>query len=131
MRVNELLAGSWLEYSGGSRPKSNNIRFWKAPDNVIWLELFYVFDWNTGEAQTFRFSLSQQEFDSLVEGLFSQGHAVLDKEEHNQSLHFEWKQTPLGFRFRIKGSNISAFEGPAQIDMTNFRDVNCGPLMVA
>lgn len=131
MRVNELLAGNWLEYSGGSRPNSRRIRFWKAPDNVVWLEVHYVFDWNTGKTQTFSFSLSQQEFDCLVEGLLSQGHAAIDKEGHNQSLHFEWKQTPHGFGFRVRGSNISALYSPAQICMRDFHDVNCGPLAVA
>jgi len=131
MRVNELLAGNWLEYSGGSRPNGRHIRFWKAPDNVVWLEVHYVFDWNTGETQTFSFSLNQQEFDGLVEGLLTRGHAALDKEGHNQSLHFEWKQIRHGFGFRIRGSNVSALDNPAQIYMRDFHDVNCGPLTVA
>lgn len=128
MTIVELVSGNWLECSGGSRPHSNNIRFWKAPDNRIWLEISYVFDWNTGETQTFGFELSKKDFDTLVDGILKEGRAELQKDDKNQSLHFEWKSTPSGFAFRLKGGNTSPFEGPAQVDFNNFLFVNCGKL---
>jgi len=126
----ELVSGNWLGFSNGSRPESNNIRFWKSPNNIVWLEMSYVFDWNTYEIQSFSFAFSQQEFDNLIDLLLLKGYAELLKVDEHQDFHFEWKSTPSGFAFRIKGRNTSVFECPVQVEFIDFHYVNCGAMVV-
>lgn len=128
MEVRELLRGKWLEYSGGSRPGTNRIRFIDAERDAVCIELCYVFDWNTREIQHLSFQLTRAQFDKLVEELLTAGYGILDTREENKSLLFEWKATDTGFAFRLKGHTLSAFEGPIGIDLVDFHNVDCGRL---
>jgi len=129
MRASELLKGHWLEYSGGSRPGTNRIRFVELdPDNAL-IELWYVFDWNTNEIADIAFYISRGEFDQLVDGLLREGCASLSKSTEDQRLSFEWKHTEGGFAFRLTGYTTKALEGSIGLEIRDYKNVECGKLV--
>lgn len=129
MQASQLLKGEWLEYSGGSRPGTNKIRFMQVDKDTVFLELWYVFDWDKHETQSLAFHISRCEFDQLVEGLLREGHASLDKSTEGQRLHFQWKEAPNGFAFYLIGHTTATFEGPIGVEIKDFRTVNYGKLL--
>lgn len=125
MLVSDLLRGDWLQYSGGSRPGVTGIRFLGTDDGEVHLQLFYVFDANTNEAEEFSFELSRTEFEQLARDLVGAGSAVL---ERNDGFRFEWRRSPRGFEFKIRGRGADPFSGSRVIDFAEFREVPCGEL---
>lgn len=128
MTITELLEGHWFEYSGGSRPGTNKIRFIAKDGREVYVEIRYVFDWNTGETEHLSFRLKRSEFNALAEQLYRRGEARLESRSESQELDFHWKQTPNGFTFCLKGHTTTSFGNPAGIEMADFREVRCGPL---
>ncbi len=125
MLVSDLLRGDWLQYSGGSRPGSTGIRFIRTDDGEIHLELFYVFDADTHETERFSFELSASDFAQLTQGLLATGSSVL---ERNDGFRFEWKTSPRGFEFKVRGRGVDPFSGSRSVDFAEFREVPCGEL---
>jgi hypothetical protein len=128
VKLSELLRGAWIEYSGGSRPGTNKIRFCREVDGSVTIEIFYVFDWDTGETENLAFVLTKEEFAVLAAGLFSKGYGVLDSKGEHQDLHFEWRQTAYGFEFLVRGRTELSLTEPMRLEMRNFASVECGAL---
>ena len=127
MKAAELLKGYWWECSGGSRVGNNKIRFVGVGRNAVLIELWYVFDLDTNETQSFAFRISRREFNSLIEGLLQQGRASLDKSGKDQELHFEWQGNQNGFAFRLAGRTATAHEGMG-LEIAELMTVDCGKL---
>jgi hypothetical protein len=129
MKTSQLLEGQWLEYSGGSRPGTNMIRFLELDKENVLIELWYVFDWDTGETGSHGFRITRREFDQLVNRLLQEGYASLSKVTEGQRLDFEWKTTNKGFAFRLAGHNTGVFQSSGGLEIKEFKDVACGQLI--
>ena len=127
MEAAELLKGHWWECSGGSHQGNNKIRFVGMGRNSVLIELWYVFDLDTNETQSFAFRISRGDFNRLIEGLLQQGQASLDKSGKDQELHFEWRETQNGFAFRLAGRVATAYEGTG-LEIAELLTVDCGKL---
>jgi hypothetical protein len=130
MQIDELLQGQWFQFTGGSRPGTNSIRFFRTQDGGVLLELSYVFDWDTGETERFSFMLDEMEFQRLRDGFVTASYGSIEHKTDTEALRFEWKPTDRGFAFRMTGRNSARLEGPGRFDMLNFEEVACGPLRV-
>lgn len=126
MQIHELLAGQWYQFSGGSRPGSTGIRFLKR-GRVVVIELFYVFDSMTGESELFQWTLPAKAFDRLARGLLVEGYASFESDD--DSLLFEWRPSPRGFEFKLKGRHTDPFAGSRSVEFASFREVPCGVLI--
>src|SRR5579859_1852211 len=112
MTLDQLLNGQWLEFSGGSRPNSRRLRLARLADGEIELEIFYVFDHDTGEKEQLAFTIAADVFDQFTEELLATGSAVIDQATDTQRLSFECRTTDYGFDFRLKGSTNLSLGGP-------------------
>jgi hypothetical protein len=124
VEADQLLNGEWLEYSGGSRPHTNRIRFCATTDGFVLIQLWYIFDHLTGGNQLVTFTIEQAEFDLLFQELVKHGHATLNKSDEYQQLRFEWMTTRDGFAFRLKGRALIPFEPELGLEFSDFRSVN-------
>jgi hypothetical protein len=127
VEVAELLKGHWWECSGGSRQGNSKIRFLGVGRNTVLIEMWYVFDLDTNETQSFAFRISRREYNRLIEGLLQRGQASLDKSGKDQELHFEWRGTQNGFAFRLAGRTATAYEGTG-LEIAELMTVDCGKL---
>ena len=128
MGISRLLSGDWLEYSGGSRGASSQIRFVKEGDSAVSIELRYSFDRETNETQHVVFRLTRAEFDRLIQDLFSHRYARIEKAGPNESLVFEWKADLHGIEFRLRGQTLSPFDGHIGVEIKTYRRIDCGSL---
>ena len=122
MDLYNTLVNRWIEFSGGSRPRTNNIRFLEQDKNVL-IQLNCVFDWETQETINVQFLLTQKEFDGLVEGILKKGHANLRKREANQDVFFEWRYLDGRIAFKLEGQGYSPFEGRVGYQQKSYQDI--------
>jgi|GEM_PF-4709694 len=121
-KLKELLLNKWVEYSGGSRPGTNKLRFSDDNDGQH-LDISYIFDWNTNEAVNLSFKLDPDDFDYLINHLFADSFASLKKESANEELIFEWKLAEGKIQFRVNGRGLSGFEGYIRYLVDDYRDL--------
>lgn len=121
-KLKVLLLNEWVEYSGGSRPGTNKMRFSDDKDGQH-LDICYVFDWNTSETVNLSFKLDPGDFDYLVDHLFADSFAFLKKENSNEELQFEWKVSEGKIQFRVNGRGLSGPEGYIRYLVNDFRDL--------
>jgi len=121
--LHELLFDKWIEYSGGSRPKSNTLKFEKMGDEDVRLNVRYVFDWETEETVHLSFIISRKEYDDLVDKLEQSGFARLEKADRTNRLIFEWRITGEKIQIRIELRNSASLDGPITYQLTEFRDL--------
>ena len=116
------LLDRWMEFSGGSRPGSNYIKFEEQNGEIVF-HLKYVFDWETKETVHFTKKLSKQDFDYLVENLNQKGHAKIEKEDQTEGLIFEWKISEGRIQIRLELRNSTSLDGPGTYMLAEFRDL--------
>lgn len=121
MELKSKLLNNWIEYTGGSRPKTNFIRFQDMGERGFLIALKYVFDWNTKEVVNLQFFLTNHDFDELVTGLVERGNARIDRMDDIESLSFEWFRDRNEYiQFRLNGVGSYYVGGRGGYQMRDF-----------
>ncbi len=120
MDLNAFLQNKWIEYSGGSRPETNFIRFEKQGSGDVDIKIRYIFDWDTEEVVNLNFRITKLEYDRLVNELQETGFSKFAGEK----LLFEWRFNEERIQFRLKGTSISPLSGPITYNLSEYRDFN-------
>lgn len=124
MKILEILTGDWLEYSSGSRPNTNKIRFVATEDGMSFLLLLhYVFDWDTGEEEDFCFTVPSKLFFSFVDELEATGYSRLITTSDFENLSLEMRVLEDRLQFRIDGKSKNRFDGPLTYTFDHFLDI--------
>lgn len=101
----------------GGKPKLNWIEFtYESGQDKVILHVHYVFDQMTNEIEDFSFTLTTDEFSTLIDELESQGFSQISKED----LTFEWQWKDEILEFRMNGRNNSPFSGPSRYYLPDF-----------
>jgi len=126
-----LLDGQWHEYSGGSRPSTNLVRFSQPHGRGCAVELAYVFDWDTGEREHLLFEIPAPQFKRLVAGLRKSGFSRCVVADGKRTFTFDWRIAEGAIQFRLDGAPRASASGPLSISMQEYRTVLAprGPLV--
>jgi len=89
----------------------------------VLIELFYVFDWNTGETQSHGFILPRETFESLEQQLSQSGLARIAVQDEIQDFVFECRMAAERLEFRVRGSGQPYLPTPTSIMMTDYATV--------
>lgn len=127
MSTNGVLDGRWREYSGGSRSGSRLIRFLPDDRNHTTIEVFYVFDFNTGETELLSFDLSPECFQQLMGELSSRGYGCAKVKDAVQDFTFELRLVEGCLEFRVQGRPEHSVSGPLQLEMKDFHRISGVP----
>lgn len=127
MNLQKRLINQWIEYTGGSRPRTNFLRFSDIGDRGMLLEIKYVFDWDTGEVTNLRFHISTHEFHRLIEELLERGHAKLEKASEDEKLSFAWRLADDNrIYFQLSGESMLDLLGKSGYRMLDFQELMLG-----
>jgi hypothetical protein len=118
----EMLLNRWIEFSGGSRPGSNYLKFEELNGDILF-HLKYVFDWDTKETTHFSKKLSRHDFNLLLDGLNQKGYAKITKHDKTENLLFEWRASEGRVQVRLELGNSANLDGPGTYMLTEFRDL--------
>jgi hypothetical protein len=119
MVIEGAFLNKWLEYSGGSRPGSNLLKFEDDGAGEVSILIHYVFDWNTRETVDLSFKISMADFQNLLDELSKENYAKLDKDD----LNFEWRLSEGRIQFRLEGKNMTPFNGAISYRMPEYADL--------
>ena len=125
------LDGKWHEYRGGSRSGSRLIRFLVDDRDHTVVEISYLFDVNTGEAELLSFDLPPECFKQLVSQLYSQGYGCAAVKDAVQDFRLELRLAEGRLEFRIQGKPQHSISGPLQLEMGDFHEIVHAPFDMA
>lgn len=118
----EMLLDRWIEFSGGSRPGSNYLKFEEIDVDILF-HLKYVFDWDTKETIHFSKTISRDDFNLLLEDLNKKQHAKIESSDKTANLVFEWRVSEGRVQVRLELGNSANLDGPGTYMLAEFRDL--------
>ena len=103
-----VLLGEWLEFSGGSRPRTNLLRFEDSGSGTVTFELQYVFDWEEYDVKYLCFDIPAFAFYGSLDELESHTSSVIEVNDDKSSLVLELRLTSGCLEFRMEGQNAKS-----------------------